>query len=547
MPVLPLIKRTGRWFSHRLIYEKMDNPLGYILMISLALFVAYTVSIFGKMSVILPILFIAVPAAAACLVYMDFGIAVSIITAYLIGLAAKIAENVPFGIALDALLFLMFVGLMIRQIKERDFEFAKNKISYFIIGWVIYNILAFFNPWAQSQLAWVFTVRSMAVLALMFFIAAYAFKDLRTILNILKLIIFMTFISALYGLKQEFVGFASWEMEWLSADEKRMQLIYQWSRIRVFGFFSDPTNYGMLLSYMATFCIVLMTGPFKIWKKILLGIAVICMIASMGYAGSRTPFVLFPFGLFIFVLLKMNKKIMIFTGMFTLLSIAVIMKGGHSNAVLFRISSAFNLSASADTMDVRFESQKLIQPYIHRHPIGMGLGSTGVWGARFSPHSFLSDFQHDSGFVRIAVELGWIALIIYCLMLYTILRTCIYYYFRVKNPVIKVIYMGLATIFFQLVLATYPQEAIIILPTSINFYVFLAILVRLKDFDDPPLAKKKSASFGNYAKEHIGVEGIPVDQTMTEPDLEQAKGGSKRKTRPFGINLELKKGGIWRR
>jgi len=546
MPVLPLIKRTGQWLSAKLIQEKMDNWLGYILLIALAIAVAYTVSNFGKMSIILPILFIAIPAAASCFIYMDMGIAVSIVTAYMIGLAAKMAENVPFGIALDALLFLMFVGMMIRQIKERDFEFAKNKISYYIIIWIIYNVLSVFNPWAQSQLAWVFTVRSMAVLALMFFIAAYAFKDKATIMRILKLIIFMTFISALYGLKQEFIGFTSWEMEWLSADEKRMQLIYQWSRIRVFGFFSDPTNYGMLLCYMATFCLILITGPFKIWKKIMLFIGAMAMIASMGYAGSRTPFVLFPFGLIIFVLLKMNKKIMIFTVLTGVLTVGAVMKGGHNNAVLFRISSAFKLSASADTMDVRFESQKLIQPYIHTHPIGFGLGSTGVWGARFSPNSFLSDFQHDSGFVRIAVELGWIALILYCLMLFTILRTSIYYYFRVRNPKIKVIYLGLTAIFFELVLASYPQEAIIILPTSINFYVFLAVLVRLKDFDDPAPTKKKSA-FGNYAKEHITVKGIPVDKTTSKPDLEKAKGGRKKRPLPFGINLELKKGGIWRR
>jgi len=291
-----------------------------------------------------------------------------------------------------------------------------------------------------------------------------------------------------------------------------------------------------------------MTGPFKIWKKVVLGIMVACMLAAMGYAGSRTPFVLFPFGLFIFVLLKMNKKIMIFTAVTSVLALAVIMKGGHSNAVLFRISSAFMLSKSADTLDVRFESQKLIQPYIHRHPIGMGLGSTGVWGHRFSPNSFLSSFQHDSGFVRIAVELGWIGLIIYCLMLYTILRTSIYYYFRVRNPKIKVIYLGLTCIFFELVLATYPQEAIIILPTSINFYVFLAVLVRLKDFDDPPPSAKKKSAFGTYAKEHIGMEGIPVDKnTKSEPDLEKTKGGNKKRILPFGINLELKKGGGWRK
>ena len=71
MPVLPLIKRTGRWLSNSFIHEKMDSPLGYIVLITLALFVAYTVALFGKMSAILPIIFIAIPAAAACLVYMD--------------------------------------------------------------------------------------------------------------------------------------------------------------------------------------------------------------------------------------------------------------------------------------------------------------------------------------------------------------------------------------------------------------------------------------------------------------------------------------------
>ena len=85
-----------------------------------------------------------------------------------------------------------------------------------------------------------------------------------------------------------------------------------------------------------------------------------------------------------------------------------------------------------------------------------------------------------------------------------------------------------------MVLATYPQEAIIILPTSINFYVFLAILVRLKDFDDPPPTVKKKSAFGNYAKEHIGMEGIPVDKkTKSEIDLEKAKGGRKKRILPF--------------
>ncbi|MGB0932619.1 MAG: hypothetical protein ACPGVB_17675, partial [Chitinophagales bacterium] len=38
-------------------------------------------------------------------------------------------------------------------------------------------------------------------------------------------------------------------------------------------------------------------------------------------------------------------------------------------------------------------------------------------------------------------------------------------------------------IFFILTVASYPQEAIVQLPTSIVFYICLAAVVRLKDFD----------------------------------------------------------------
>ncbi|MCP6423416.1 hypothetical protein NL463_29335, partial [Klebsiella pneumoniae] len=63
-------------------------------------------------------------------------------------------------------------------------------------------------------------------------------------------------------------------------------------------------------------------------------------------------------------------------------------------------------------------NQKRIQPYILSHPIGGGLGATGVWGVRFAPYSFLANFPPDSGYVRVAVELGWIGLGIFCTLMF---------------------------------------------------------------------------------------------------------------------------------
>ncbi|MFK7808432.1 MAG: O-antigen ligase family protein, partial [Saprospiraceae bacterium] len=444
------------------------------------------------------VVLVAIPAIFFCIFNPMFGIQVALVTSVLISLLAKYAE-LPFGIALDALMFVMFFGLLIKQARDKDLSFAKSPISAYVLIWVFFNLVQVLNPSAESRLAWIFTVRSMAGLILLYFIACYAFSDRKRIIYIVKFILFLAFSSALYGIKQEFLGFSSAELTWLYADEKRLQLIMQWSRLRIFSFFSDPTTFGIFMAYMGTFSLVLATGPFKVWQRVTLVFMAILMYAGMAFAGSRTPFVLVPFGFVIFTLLTLKQEIIFGAILFFFVGIVFVSKSTNS-AVIHRIQSAFLTSRSDDTMSVREKNRHFIQPYIYTHPVGYGLGSTGIWAERFTPNSFLAGFAHDSGFVRVAVELGWIGLIIQLLFFFTILKTGIYYYLRVKDPVNKVIYLAITVVMFQLILSNYPQEAVTILPTSLVFYCFLAILVRLKDYDDVMIAESKEnlAEAENY-------------------------------------------------
>lgn len=482
------------WIRDQLFIQKLNTPLGFLGLSAVALALAYVIAMLGiKGGMLIFIATLAIPTLGACLFNPLIGICISVVMGILIGLLTKYA-NLPFGLTLDGLLFIMFFGLLIRQVKERDLSFARSPVSVIILIWVFYNLIQVLNPVAGSRLAWVFTVRTMAGLILLYFIACEAMNSLKVIKFMVKFIIGMALLSAFYGLKQEFFGFSAQEMVWLTADEKRYQLIVQWSRTRIFSFFSDPTNYGIFMAYMGTFCVVLATGPFSWIKRGILGAAALCMYAGMAFAGSRTPFVLVPFGLFIFTLMTLKKEIMI--AMFGILLIgAVFVLKSTSNAVVYRIQSAFLLDKSDDTMNVRYTNQRLIRPFIYSHPFGAGLGSTGIWGKRFTPDSFLAKFPHDSAFVRVAVELGWIGLIIFGVFLFVLIRTSLYYYLRVEDPVIKVIYLAITVVIFMLTLASYPQEAIPILPTSVIFYTLLGIMVRLKDFDprfkkeaEPPLS-----------------------------------------------------------
>ena len=477
-----LYDRWKQWLAEQLFVQKLNNPLGYIIVLLLSATLAAAVGMLGiKYGGLVLVVLIAIPTILFCIFSPFFGIQVALVTSVLVSWLSKYAE-LPFGIALDALLFVMFLGLLIKQSRDKDLSFAKSPISVYVLIWVFYNLMQVLNPWAESRLAWVFTVRSMAGLILLYFIACYAFDNRRKILWIIKFILFLAFASALYGLKQEFFGFSATELAWLYADEKRLQLIMQWSRLRIFSFYSDPTTFGILMAYMGTFSIILGTGPFRWWQRVVLVFAGICMFVAMAFAGSRTPFVLVPFGFFIFTMLTLKKEILIGSALFFLVGVVFISKSTN-NAVIFRIQSAFLPSHSDDTMTVRERNRHFIQPYIYRHPVGFGLGSTGIWAERFTPDSFLAGFAHDSGFVRVAVELGWIGLIIQMLFFFTILRISIFYYLRVQDPLNKVIYLGITVVMFQLVLSNYPQEAVTILPTSLIFYCLLAILVRLKDYD----------------------------------------------------------------
>ena len=483
MSILDLNKRETftEWLRRVVLIEKLNNPLGYVLCVFIAImFTLVTTQLGLTIGVGLLGVIIGIPMVLLCIFNLPFGIIVMLSSGILISLAAKYT-GAPIGTALDGLLFAMGFGVIVQLSRDRKFDFLKHPISILILVWIYYNILQVLNPVAGSRMAWIYTVRTMALMLMLYYIACYAFKDLKTIKFILKAILFWAFASALYAMKQEFIGFSDAELQWLYADEKRFQLIVQWDRMRVFSFFSDPTTFGILMTYMGVMCMVFLIGPYKLWQKVLLGWGALMMVAAMAFAGSRTPFVLMPLGMLFFALLTLNRKTLIITSVLMILGTGMVMKS-TSNAVIWRIQSAFKPTDDA-SVQVRLDNQKLIQPFIQSHPIGAGLGSTGMWGARFTPDSWLAGFAHDSLYVRIAVEAGYIGLIIYMAMLFIALKTGIYYFFRCRDPEIKNMYLGITVAVFILVVASYPQEAITLLPTSIIFYLMLAMLVRLKDFD----------------------------------------------------------------
>lgn len=483
----------GDWFDRQIWVQKFNNPLGLLILLMVAMPVSYIMAgLELKWSMLAFVALVGIPLIGLTLFDLTLGLGLVLTVALIVPFAAKFT-TAPIGMMLDLLIFICMAGILLRQIKERDWRFFQGPISTVIMVWLYYNILQVLNPGAESRMAWVFTVRTVAIQLLIYYIAAYAFDTKEKVWKILRWIGLIGSLSAIYGLKQQFFGLSVREKQWIYESKERFELYYNWGRLRIPSFMFDPTTFGIMMACFGVFCFVLLLmAPVKTWQKVGLGFLGSLALWAMAFTGTRTAFVLVPLGVFFYAGLTLSKRTLIGLAIFTVLGAGFMLKS-TSSGTIYRIQSAFK-PKDDESMQTRLKNQKFIQPWIQSHPLGGGLGSCGEWGKRFNPDSMLAKFPHDSSYVRMAVELGWIGLILYCIFHFVVLRTGLYYYIRVEDPWIKAVYAAILCWMFMLTAACYTQEAILQLPMNQVYNTFLAVLITLKNFD--PAFGLRNAEFG---------------------------------------------------
>jgi hypothetical protein len=388
----------------------------------------------------------------------------------------------------------MLLGLLFQQRQTRTVKLADNPVSVAVWIWIGYNILELLNPNGVME-AWIFVIRTVASWMVFYFIVLSVMDNLSFMKRIMHLWIIMATIGALYGLFQEFHGLLGAELEWINRDELRHKLYFNWGRYRIFSFFNDPTVFGMLMSFSALFCITLLAGPFSLRYKFILATAAGLMLLAMVYTGTRTAYAMFPAGFLFYALLTFQWRTLALTAFAGLIGAFIVFSDVKSLGPflstnnLQRIRSTFNPSEDP-SFQLREHRQALIKPYIQQHPIGAGLGSIGVWGNRFNVGSPIGGFAPDSGYVRVAVETGWIGLLVYCGFLATVLIVGIKNYFCLRNKILKAYIGGLLAVVYAIAIGNYPQQALILAPNVFIFYAIMAMVVNSKKIDRAPTEQK---------------------------------------------------------
>ncbi|WP_374164278.1 O-antigen ligase family protein [Arcticibacter sp. MXS-1] len=423
-----------------------------------------------------------IPVVAAMIAFPQFGILTLLFAAYLIMWFIRMnLISFPLGTLMDAMEVLLLVGFLIKQKQQPDWKIYKNPITYLVVIWIIYNLIQVANPSAESRLAWLYTIRSVAMVMLMYFVFLYHITSVEFIRVIIKVWLALSLFAAAYALKQEFIGFAGFELNELAASPKLQELLFIGGHWRKFSIFSDPVAFSYNMVASTLLCIALIWGPTSAAKKIVLTVISCVLIFAMLFSGTRGAYVLIPAACCLWFILCYNRKILVIM-LIAAGVLGTLIMMPTDNPGLMRFQSAFRPSEDA-SYSVRANNQKRIKPYIHRHPLGGGLGATGVWGARFAPYSFLASFPPDSGYVRVAVELGWLGLIIFSTFMFVVLKTGIQNFFRIRDPELKSYCLAMVLIIFALNVGNFPQEALVQFPTSIYFYMYIAIMMNTLRID----------------------------------------------------------------
>ena len=464
------------FFQRVMIFNDWSPLKKALLFLPVAIVIAFLIAKGGIIAAggLLAII-IGIPALYAIVGYPKVGIAALIIVAFFINYASEfVPEEVPLGITMDILTYLLIFGFLLKQKFEKNWDYFRDPISYLILAWLAYNFLEAINPASPSILAWVYTVRTVGFIMLMYFIFLYSIRSIEYIRFLMKLWLVLCFLAACSGFQQENFGLFPFEKTWYYADPLRLKFFYVAGHLRKVSIFPDPVTFSYNMVVAAVLCICFIPLNISLWKKAAMLIMIPFSLVVMLYSGTRGAYVLLPAAMILMVVINFNKKVLFFVGAAgVFLAVLIVMPTSNNN--IKRFQTAFSPSDDA-SFNVRAENQKRIKPYILSHPIGGGLGSVGIWGRRFAPNSFLAKFPPDSGYVRVAVEMGWIGLLLFSTLMFVILYTGINNYYLIKNPELKRYCLAMVLVVFVYNIGNYPQQALVQYPSNIMFYLASALL-----------------------------------------------------------------------
>lgn len=413
-----------------------------------------------------------------------FGFYLAMSSGFFIFFLGRLAgQTFPSAIFIDVLIWSSFLGLIVDSVRNRrQIQWGGgHAISYGYLLFILLLIVESLNPNANSFEGWFFVFRKFLQLIIIYILGLNIFTSLRSIFQFLKIWIALATLAGAYACYQEWFGFFDFETDWVYSVPGRAGLYFLDTGImRKFSILSDPAAFGILMGSTAVVVIVLFLHQHKLKDRVFSLIALLFIMLGVAYSGTRTAYFTILAGLFLFILMNINQlRTLLFSAICFLGFVFIIFGPIYGNPTIDRIRSAFNFKEDA-SMKVRDDNRKFIQPYIRNQPLGGGLATSGMSGLNYNPNHILAGFPPDSGFLKTAIETGWIGFTLQCLLYFIILVSGVMTFYATGHKLMKNLILAVTACVFSFIISQFGQEAIGQVPGSFLFYPCLAIIVSVK-------------------------------------------------------------------
>jgi len=485
-------KKVSGFISRIFFKEKMDNWLGYLCMAGLACITGFLLSTDLVAGVSLFLFLVGVLALTIFVTDPETCFYFFLFFAFWIYFfnSCFFHGNFPVGTLYDIIAVITLFGLMVGRPDFRANAKAFGKITLAAYFFVIFffNILEIFNPNTGGISTTVITgIRKFFDFIIILFAAYTLIDSLPKVRKFNKMLFIAAGVSALYGCIQQWHGLFPWDMEAIMANPDSFGLLFVNGQLRKFGTMNDPSEFGLLMAATALYFFIIALYEKDKATRLSYFVGIILMILALGYSGTRTAYATLIAGLGFFILLNIEKPAIQRLGIASVAVFLLLMFGPFQGIAPIRRFRTTFIGTQDQSYKVRMIARAWVQPYIRSHPIGGGLGTTGLIGAREHPGHPLANFQPDGAYVQKAAETGYIGLALICILYFMIMQLGIKGFFRARSPQIKNYYAACLSAIFSLYVGEYAQQAVGGVSDSLFYFPAIAIMLNLKymDIDAP--------------------------------------------------------------
>jgi putative inorganic carbon (HCO3(-)) transporter len=421
-----------------------------------------------------------------------YGMILLLAATCMVPLALKIfyIYTVPVTTFIELINVVFFFSLMLK----RKLRGITSFVGILVMCWFVIQLAEVVNPSANSRIASIAAFRAVIMFTLAFFASYSAIRtkaDLRIFINGW---IAIALIGACYGLYQEVVGLPQWDYDYATITEFRFKLLFTWGRLRKFGFFTSPGEFGQFMVYSGLICLVLAFSlRATLIKRVFLLGSSLFMFSVMMFSGSRTAMILVTVGIFIFAAITLKRSVLIAVAVIAMAGSVLIFKS-YSSKTLVVMSTAFK-GQEDNSMNVRVMNQQIIREYIKHAPIGFGLGAVGYYGQKYAEGTFLGSFPPDSEYVKIAVESGWIGFIAWLTIQFLIFSWGVNAYFSIGDRELRDYMVVPLVLLFTMIVAQYPQEFFRAPVLAVLYAFVVALIGKIKTLDNANVTTVSDDSF----------------------------------------------------